>query len=453
MHHFDANRVTPMTQPVVDAMVQWCNRSEREVRKMLEAFREEVATECSFEKEQYAVVFTSGASEANTCVVVGAVRAFAARTGRMPHVVVSAAEHESLLGCCRALENDKMCLYTVLPVEQVGPEKAPEKGAEASERIGLGCVSADALKAALRPNTCLVSIVAAHADTGVLSNLRALAAVARAAKVPFHTDAAQLFGRTALRPVVHGLDAFSASFHKFGGPPGVGALVVSRALLEGYSFAPFVCGAEYSGQNEGLRGGLENAPGLGASLSAFRHAMKGRAKKNARLALLRDAVWAGLASRLPCFYAEEHPADQPPSIDGGITPPPARAHRGTAEAQRALASAKKARTPVLFWVAPRDRHLVLPNTLLLAVRLHGFSAREAQAALEKQGVVVGLPTAGVGLALGLPAALRENLLRVSFCDGATGDDAKELVRALYEFLTGSTTASSSSKKRSHYHTS
>jgi hypothetical protein len=115
--------------------------------------------------------------------------------------------------------------------------------------------------------------VAANCDTGVLNDLRRMSQATRRARVPFHTDAAQLFGRSAVRPAALGVDAFSATFHKLGGPPGVGVLVVRRALVDGYGLCPLICG----GQNGGLRGGAENLPGLGASLLAFRAAMAGRA--------------------------------------------------------------------------------------------------------------------------------------------------------------------------------
>jgi len=405
--YFDANHTVPMDAKAVDAMVRWCNRDEDDAQKMLDAFREEIATECSFETNgpgnlNYAVVFTSGASEANSFVVTGAVRRYAARTGRLPHVVVSAVEHRSLLECCEALAAEKLCQLTVLQVEPI-----------------IGTVSSETLERALRPNTCLVSIIAVSGDTGVLNNLRALAAVAKAKAIPFHTDAAQLFGRSALRPTAHGIDAFSVSFHKMGGSPGAGALVLRRAFADGYGLMELRQG-----------GGAENVPGLGASYAAFRLAMHDRASKGARVQRLRDAVWSGLKARFPCFFVVDHPADKQPSIDGGITPSPGRPYEGSAEARRALATGKKNRTPVIFWVAPLETVRIMPNTLLLAVRKKGFSGRRAQAALAKRGVKVGTPDADLGAVLGLPAALHRGLLRMSLCDSTTAEEVSELVRHL-----------------------
>jgi len=201
--YLDANATVPMPPPVLDALLSWCNRgnpsaeyaSAREARRMMDAFRRAIAVECGFELEgadAYAVIFNSGASESNSAIVASAVRSYTAKTGRLPHVVTSAAEHKSLLACCQRLAKDKLCQLTVLPVAQSGP--------------GLGAVAAADLRAALRPNTCLVSIMAANNESGVLSNLRELSAAARAAKVPFHTDAVQIFGKSVFLPTRLGVD-------------------------------------------------------------------------------------------------------------------------------------------------------------------------------------------------------------------------------------------------------
>jgi cysteine desulfurase len=429
-----------MPAAAIEAMVAWINRgnpsaeyaSAREARQMMAAFRKSIAQACDFGQEGlqgYEVVFTSSGSESNCFMVTSAVRSYAAKTGRLPHVVTSAVEHKSLLACCLRLAKEKMCQLTVLPVGQGGP--------------GLGAVDPAVLAAAIRPNTCLVTIMAANNETGILNDLRALARHARAAGVPFHSDAVQLFGKAAFRPEALGLDAFSASFHKIGGPPGVGLLVLRRAVVEGYDLCPLICGS----QNGGLRGGTENLPGIGGSFAAFRLAMDGRAAKTARVLRLRNALRETIATRLPCFYLGDHPAPDPPSIDGGITPAPARAHDGSAEARRAIAAAEKKGAPVVFWIAPPDERAVLPNTLLLAVRRPGFCNKAARAALEARGVIVSLGAAcntakalsgeasSVAVAMGLHPALVGGVLRVSLGDDTTAEDVKAFVVAFLAVVT------------------
>ncbi|MFA6166947.1 MAG: aminotransferase class V-fold PLP-dependent enzyme [Gemmatimonadaceae bacterium] len=421
--YLDHNATSMMTEDVVEAMTRWCNRGlpstdSEDARRLVEAFRQEIAVWCGFERTAYDVVFTSGASESNAMIVTGAVRAYASRTGRMPHVVVSAAEHVSVLLCARRLAREKMCQLTVLDVGRAGA-------------ADLGLVTPAALHAALRPNTCLISIVAAARDTGALNDLKALARVARTANVPFHSDAAQLFGRAHLRPGALGLDAFSATFHKLGGPPGVGVLVVSRRLVLGYDLSPLV----YGPQSGGLRGGAENVPGLAAGFAAYRAAMADRAAKTARVQRLRDAARSRLAAAgIQCFGVDAHPSDPLPSLDGGITPERPPRHRGTPEGREAIARAGS-RTPLVFWVAPGDPGRVLPNTLLVAVRRVDFSARATRAALERRDVVVGVvPRADLAYLDLADALTRGGLLRVSLGDDTTAEDVERFARCLAEVL-------------------
>lgn len=454
--YLDCNAGSPVVPAAVEAMVRWCgvtgdpaaaHAGAREARQMMDDFRRWVAAEGGFGldgPDGYAVVFTSGGAESNCAVVTSAVRAYTARTGRLPHVVVGAAEHPSLLGCCDRLAAEGFCQLTVLPVGRAAPSAAGgPPGAP------LGAVAPADLAAALRPNTCLVSVQAANGDTGTLNDLRALAAAARRARVPFHTDAAQLFGRAPFRPRALGVDAFSACLGTLGAPPGVGLLVLRRAFIEGYGLGAHICGG---GQNEGLRGGPENVPGIGAASAACRLAAEDRPTKTARLARLRDAAKEAIATRLPCFPVGEHPADPPPSPDGGITPGGPPSSRGTPAARRAIAAAEAGGPAVVFWVAPADPARALPNTLLLAVRRPGFCAEAARAALERRGVIVGLvarpPEAAPAVpgrrslapaaqqtvveAAAVPAALRAGVLRVSLGDATSGEDIGAFVRA---FLT------------------
>jgi len=422
----DANSGAICPPAVIDAMVRWINRGDptaehgpaQESRAMLAAFAQEIAEECGFEltsdaPNSYSIVFTSGAAESNAAIVTGTARSFAALTGKMPHIITSDADHPSLVQCCRRLAEEKYCHLTVL----LSAAEGPARGRVTAEQVG----------EALRPNTCLISIVAANGDTGVVNDLAEIAKVARAAHVPFHTDAAQMFGKLSFRPRKLGVDAFSISFRKLQGPPGVGALVMRRQLVEGYNLSAQI-----------FREGFENIPALGASFTAFRIAMKDRKAKNANLRRLRAALRTTLESRLTCFDVDEHPGDAKPSMDGGITvPPPSR--KGTPAALAAIQKAK----PVIFWVTPEVRikssgelvdelDPVLPNTLLFAVRMPQFSSRLALGALERRGAVVGR-VAGTRCA---PTALSAALLRVSFSDYSSINDVKKFLIALLDALKG-----------------
>ncbi|MDE2100846.1 MAG: aminotransferase class V-fold PLP-dependent enzyme [Patescibacteria group bacterium] len=408
--YMNANSTTLMPNEVVKKMIQWVNRgnpsddhaSALEARKLMDSFREHIAKLCGFALADYAVIFTSGASESNNFMVTSAVRSYAHATGTLPHIVTSAVEHKSLLECCRLLETERLAELTVVPVATAGP--------------ALGAVRPEDVQKAIRRNTCIVSVMAANNETGVLNDVGEIAAIARAKGVPFHTDAVQAFAKAPLQLAKTPVDAFSVSFHKLHGPPGVGLLVVSRKLIDGYHLCPHICGT----QNGGLRGGTEPIHSIAAAFEAVLYTMRDRRRKNERLAKLRAAIRAIVAKSLPAFDLDDY------------------------ESGSAAAVWEKGGRPVVVWLAPKDPALTLPNTLLLAVYRPGFCNRAARAALEARGVIVSVGSAcnaasaapsGVVAAMAVPKELQDGVLRVSLLDDATPEDVKKFVVAFVGVVT------------------
>ena len=415
--YMDANATTLMAPATIETMVRWCNRgnpsseyaSAKEVQAMFAKFRAAVATAlgCALGStpSDYTVVFTSGASESNCAVLVGAARSYHALTGRTPHLVLGATEHKSARACAERLGADGLATVAFVP--------------PALEGASYGAVEPAAVAAAIAASrdVCLVSVMAANNETGAVTDVAGIARVCAAARVPFHTDAVQAVGKTPLPPLAAlGVAALSASAHKFHGPPGVGLLVLRNSLVTGYRLCPHICGS----QNGGLRGGTENVPGIAAAFAAFRTAYAGGtpalASRAARLAALRDSLWGGIAARLPAYHV---------------------AAFSTPEARAAVAAAAAGGPPVVFRIGAAAAR-TLPNTLLLAVSRPGFCNRAARAALEHRGIIVGLGSAcngggaGDGLrALGLPDGLIPGIIRISLDDGAT---SREVAKAVAEFI-------------------
>ena len=391
--YLDNATTTLMADKTLSAFTSWCNQGNPMyvAKQMIDAFRREIAIECSFELDMFDILFTSGASESNCYIITSAVRSYSAKTGRQPHVITSAAEHKSLLTCCMNLAKEKFCQLTVLPVKHTGPL--------------FGTVDPDDLIAELRPNTCIVSIIAANHETGILSNLRELTKITRSAHVPFHTDAAQLFGKTAVRPISMGVDAFSASFHKIGGPPGIGILVIKRAFIAGYDLSPHSSGA------------IDNLPGIGASFVAFRTIMANRVEKNAHLAKLCALFKKTLAKHVPCFNIDDHEYEPAPSIDG-ITPPPQSARKTSAEVLRAHGR-------VVFWVSPKNEMLVLPNIVLMAVKNSERCSRDIRTTFERQGIIININITSFPI-----MRVHSSLIpiQISFSDDSTSEDVLSFVQ-------------------------
>lgn len=217
------------------------------------------------------VVFTSGATEANTLAIRGAV---AALRDRGAHVVTVATEHKAVLDVCQALVPEGGRI-TVVPVE------------------GDGRVDPTRIAEAIAPDTVLVSVMTANNEIGVIHPVADVSKVCRARGVWLHTDAVQAAGHVPFDVDALGVDLASMSAHKCYGPKGVGALYIRRAPR--VTLAPQVVGG---GQEHGLRAGTLNVPGIvgfGAAAALARTLLP---TEGPRVAALRDRLLLGLSRAL-----------------------------------------------------------------------------------------------------------------------------------------------------------
>jgi cysteine desulfurase len=237
-------------------------------RRLLEESREEVAGLIGAEPSE--VIFTSGGTESDNLAVAGTARALRDR-GR--HILTSAIEHHAVLNCCAALEEDGF-ETTYAPVD--------------SE-----CrVDPSAIEEAVRPDTILISVMAANNETGSIQPVADVGEIARHRGVAFHTDAVQAVGKIPVDVKELGVDMLSMSGHKIYGPKGVGALYVKR----GTALRPLV----YGGHHErSLRPGTENVPGIAAFAAALRLAAGELADSQVRLRSLKDRLWSGIEEKVP----------------------------------------------------------------------------------------------------------------------------------------------------------
>jgi len=214
------------------------------------------------------LVFNSGGTEGLNHAIRGVFEAFPGRR----HFVTTAVEHSAVLAIADWLQRQGVEV-TVLGVDRDG---------------GLDL---DALKAALRPDTALVSVMAANNESGVRFPLAEAGALARAGGALFHVDGTQAVGKVPLDLAGLPVDLFNLSSHKLHGPKGVGALFVRRGLR----LRPYMLGG---GQERGRRGGTENVPGIVGLGKAAELAGQGLAAMD-RVAGLRDRLEAGLQERVP----------------------------------------------------------------------------------------------------------------------------------------------------------
>jgi cysteine desulfurase len=219
------------------------------------------------------IVFTSGATESNNLAIRGAA---AASEHRGRHVVTALTEHKAVLDCCARLEREGYELTYLSP----GPD---------------GLLAADAVAAAVRADTVLVSLMHANNEIGVVLPIAEIAARVKAVneRTLVHCDAAQSAGILPLSVREMGVDLVSLSAHKMYGPKGVGALWVRRRPR--VHLVPLLCGG---GQEGGLRPGTTPVPLVVGFGRAAELARQEKAEEAVRLAALRDRLWQGLAAGL-----------------------------------------------------------------------------------------------------------------------------------------------------------
>jgi cysteine desulfurase len=238
---------------------------------MVEKARAEVAALAGARPEE--IVFTSGATESNDLALRGLAEA---RQSKGRHIVSATTEHKAVLDPLHALAKEGF------EVEFLSVDRE-------------GFVDLDRLEASLRPDTVLVSLMAANNEIGTLQPMAEIGALARARGIAFHSDAAQAAGKIAIDADAWQADLLSLSAHKLHGPKGVGALFVRRRQPR-VRLVPRTVGG---GQEGGLRGGTLNVPGIVGMGEAARIAREELEANAARLRSLRDRLWEGLRETIP----------------------------------------------------------------------------------------------------------------------------------------------------------
>jgi cysteine desulfurase len=279
--YMDYGATTPVDPRVIEAMLPYwtefygnpssVHQQGRRAEEGLAAARRQIAGLLHAELDE--IVFTGCGSEADNLAlrgVMGAARA----AGRGNHLITTAIEHKAVLDTARQLQAHGGFELTVLPVDETGQ------------------VSVEDVAAALRPETVLISVMAANNEIGTLEPIEEIGALARERDILFHSDVIQAAAvrRWDMRALP--LDLASFAPHKFYGPKGIGFLYVRR----GIDLLPSLTGGS---QEQGRRAGTENVPYAVGAATAFALAMAELDENVAHYTRLRDRLIDGVLAALP----------------------------------------------------------------------------------------------------------------------------------------------------------
>jgi cysteine desulfurase len=273
--YFDYNATTPLDPAVREAMLPflgevWGNPSSvhhvgRKARALLDDARDRCAKVLDAKPSE--IIFTSGGTESNNLAIFGTARLLKPK-GR--HLITSAIEHHAVLHCCEYLAKKEGFELTVLPVNQEG------------------LVSPDDLKQAIRPDTILVSIMAANNEIGTIQSIAALGSICRVRGVISHTDAVQWFGKEPFSAIEQfNADLVSICAHKFHGPKGAGLLYLRSPLHPDST--------QFGGAHENeRRAGTENLAAIIGLTEALERFVRNPVFEPSRLATLIERLLAAV---------------------------------------------------------------------------------------------------------------------------------------------------------------
>ena len=267
----DNAATTAMSKTAIEAMLPYLDKIYgnpsslhsvgQRAKEALEAARADVASCLGAQPNE--IYFTSCGSESDNQAIRSAAH-IGAQKGKK-HIISTAFEHHAVLHTLKRLEKEEGFEVTLLDVHSNG------------------VVTADEVKAAIRPDTCLVTIMFANNEIGTVQPIAEIGAVCREAKVTFHTDAVQAVGHIPVNVAEQDIDMLSLSAHKFHGPKGIGALYCRR----GVRMLPFIDGGA---QERGKRAGTENIAEIAAMAAALKEACANMEQNSAKLVKLRDRI-------------------------------------------------------------------------------------------------------------------------------------------------------------------
>ena len=313
------------------------------------------------------IYFTSGGTESDNWAITQLAQTGAAKGKK--HIISTAFEHHAVLHTLKRLEKEGFEV-TLLDVHQDG------------------IVRVDELKAAIRPDTCLVTVMYANNEIGTIQPIAEIGAVCREQGIPFHTDAVQAVGHLPISVAKENIDLMSMSAHKFHGPKGIGALYCRR----GIRLTNFI---EGGAQERNRRGGTENLPAICGMAAALEDACTGMEERSKTVSAMRDRIIDQIVQNIPYVRVN---GDREKRLPGNVN--------------------------ICF-------EGIEGESLLLRLDLEGICASSGSACTSGS-----LDPSHVLLAIGLPKEIAHGSLRLTLDEENTEEDVQHLLEVLPGIVSG-----------------
>lgn len=276
--YFDHAATTQMSKEVLDAMMPYLTEAYgnassvysigRRSREAVEAAREQVAAAIGAKAKE--IYFTAGGSESDNTIIKGVAKA---KKNKGNHIITSKIEHPAVLETCHQLEKEGFEV-TYLDVDS------------------RGVVNTEQLKAAIKPETILISVMFANNEIGTIQPIKEIGDIAKEHHILFHTDAVQAVGNVKIDVKEMNIDLLSMSAHKFYGPKGIGAMYIRNGVI----VEKLIAGGH---QERSKRAGTENVPGIVGMGKAIEIACSSIEKNAEYISGLRNYFMDEIEKRVP----------------------------------------------------------------------------------------------------------------------------------------------------------
>jgi cysteine sulfinate desulfinase/cysteine desulfurase-like protein len=428
--YFDNNGTTLISKVAERVYIEWIrcynpstdSKIAKPSKQILQKATDSILSHCGVSTATHTVIFTSGGTESNCFIIRSCVKAYKKKLSERgselrPHIILSATEHPSSVNCVKDLIEAGDVDVTYIQPTIYG-------------NILPGDVDKE-----IKPNTCLITIMYANNEIPIINNIREIGEIAHKNRIPMHSDCVQIFGKYKINIKNDNIDALSASAHKFYGPKGVGLLIISNVLIDGYGLTGEINGS----QQGGLRGGTENIPAIASMMTALKNVFVKRKEKNAKLYKLRTRLLEKLSKYYKFNEFTNYVYNDNISNDSKKDNSDYDEHND----KENDTSSEKNDIELVSLGPPEDKKgFILPNTILLAIcknKGRPFCNLDLKHFLDKKNFIISIGSACstttknasyVLTAIGSPPIIKRGVIRISFGDDNTINEVDRFAVAL-----------------------
>lgn len=374
-------------------------------KKVLEDARKYLAS--LINATNMSIIFTSGATESNCCILRSVAEAYKRLTNTTPHFIVSEIEHASIIECVNSLVKNKCIQVTWIKPTLVGSIQPKD------------------IEKAIKSNTALIVAMYANNELGTITDIKQISDIAHKHDIPVFSDCVQIFGKHKIDLHKNGIDALSVSFHKLYGPKRIGLLIMSNDLIEGYQIEAQISGH----QQNNLRGGTEDPASVAGAVAACKWNFTKRVEKNKNLLEMKTHILDQLGKVYKLIWYDDFC-----KLQNNVS------HSSHTETE------DNSMQECIIVFGPKDQpQAMLPNTILLSIYFadQSFCNGEFKKKLDKRGIIISIGSAcntdaktasHVINALGCDSAIKKGVLRISLGDYNKKSECDHFVKVFIEEL-------------------